>query len=63
MRLTLWVMAQSNLIWKLKTPFKKICNKVDSTRPYDGQSNGEQMHITLVATSNIFHDAKCKHFF
>jgi hypothetical protein len=56
-------MAQSNLIWKLKTSFKKNCNKVDSTRTYDGQNDGEQMHNTLVATSNIFHNAKCKYFF
>jgi hypothetical protein len=31
MRLTLWVMAQSSLIWKLKTSFNFFCNEVDST--------------------------------
>jgi hypothetical protein len=32
MRLTLWVMAQLSLIWRLNTSLKKNYNEVDSTR-------------------------------
>jgi hypothetical protein len=32
MRLTLQAMAQSSLIWKLNTSFKKICNETDNIR-------------------------------
>jgi hypothetical protein len=30
LKLTLWVMAQSGLIWRLKTPFKCFYNEVNS---------------------------------
>jgi hypothetical protein len=30
MRLTLRIMAQSNLIWKLKTFFNCLCNEINS---------------------------------
>jgi hypothetical protein len=28
----MWVMAQSSLIWKLNTSFKRNCNEADNTR-------------------------------
>jgi hypothetical protein len=31
MRLTLWVITQLGLIWRLDTSFNFVCNEVDST--------------------------------
>ncbi len=62
MKLTLQVMAQLSLIWILKTSFNFFAMKLIALNN-DGWNDGEHMHIAFVATSNIFHIAKCKYSF
>jgi hypothetical protein len=52
-------MAQLGFIWRLNTSFKKICNEVDNTRTM----MDEKIVNSLVATSNIFQNEKCRYSF
>jgi hypothetical protein len=63
MKLTLWVMAQLGLIWRLNTFLKKNCNEVDSIGTMVDEAMVNKHTLPLLLQVIFSHNAKCRYFF
>ncbi len=63
MRLTLRVMAQSSLIWRLKASFNFFCNENDNTRAMMDELMVSRHTLPLLLQTIYFHDEKCRYSF
>jgi hypothetical protein len=63
MRLTLRVMAQSSLIWRLKASFNFFCNEDDNIRAMMDELMVSRCTLPLLLQTIYFHDEKCRYSF